>query len=74
MKVYFAKDVTIPQLKLGGSCRPNYFLTFTLLETPPIITARLTYCRRSIFDIEKYGQPATTGSWCWFLTWRDFDI
>jgi hypothetical protein len=32
MKVYFAKDVTILHLKLGGSCRPNYFLTFTLLE------------------------------------------
>ncbi len=30
-----------------------------------------TYCKPSIFDMEKYGWP-TIGVWSW--TWRNFDI
>jgi hypothetical protein len=65
LKVYFAKDVTILHLKSSGSCRLSYFLTSTLLEHtsddhgPPIADDRF-------LNIEKYGQPATTGSWLVF--------
>jgi hypothetical protein len=40
-----------------------------LQDTPP--SPRLAYCRRLIFDMDKYGQPITGDQ---SLTWRDFDI
>jgi hypothetical protein len=64
---HITKDASIFHLKLGGSCRLNYFLTFTpSRHTSHHHSQSITICW---FLTYKYGWPSI-GSRLW--TWRDF--
>jgi hypothetical protein len=49
---YITKDVNILHLKSSNGGRPNYFLTSTLLEYPPL--PRLTYYNCLVIEMEHF--------------------
>lgn len=61
------------QLKLGGSCRPSYFPTFTFSRHTSNHHGGWSIAGNSnrFFDMEKYDRLTTSNQ---FLTWRDYDV